>query len=88
VARYGIEFIPSADRQLRKLARPVQKRISEAIEGLAEEPRPSGVERIAGSNDMWRIRVGNYRVVYMIEDDRLVVLVVRLGPRRSVYRGL
>ncbi len=88
MATYLIQFLPAADRQLRTLPREVQKRLAEAIDALTSEPRPTGVKHLTGPGDLWRIRVGAYRVVYTIEDDRLVVLVIRLGPRRDVYREL
>ena len=85
---YRVRFAPPADRQLRKLPRDMQKRVASVIDGLALDPRPPGVERLAGNRDLWRIRVGVYRVSYAIEDDRLVVLIVKVGPRRDVYRVL
>lgn len=58
------------------------------IEGLATEPRPAGVKRLVGPNDLWRVRVGGFRIVYRIEERALLVLVVRIGHRREVYRGM
>lgn len=82
---YRIEFSAHADRQFRKLGRPAQLRLTRAIDGLADDPRPSGVKRLQGSGDFWRIRVGSYRVVYTVADDVLLVLVLKLGHRRDVY---
>ncbi len=76
---------------LRRRAKPcrldgsVRKRIVLRIEALEAEPRPSGCKKLTGS-ELWRIRVGDHRVVYSIEDDKLVVLVVSVGHRREVYR--
>ena len=56
------------------------------MDGLAKEPRPKGVKKLSGADDLYRIRVGDYRVVYQIRDDRLIVLVVRIGHRKDVYR--
>lgn len=84
--RYEILIAPSAARALRGLDRPVQRRIATAIDGLAADPRPSGVRKLVGAEGLWRIRVGDYRVVYEIADDRLVVLVVHIGHRRDIYR--
>ncbi|MEW5948302.1 MAG: type II toxin-antitoxin system RelE/ParE family toxin [Thermodesulfobacteriota bacterium] len=56
-----------------------------AIQGLSEDPRPSGVKKLTGRN-AWRIRVGNYRVIYEIQDNSLVVLVVSVGHRKEIYR--
>jgi mRNA interferase RelE/StbE len=85
---YEIRFVPRADRQLRKLDGIVQKRLTLAIDALRADPRPPGAKHLAGPDDLWRIRVGSYRVVYTIEDGRLIVLVLKLGPRGSIYRGL
>ncbi len=64
----------------------MQRRIAAAIDRLAVDPRPSGVRKLTGADNLWRIRVGDYRIVYEIEDDRLVVLIVRIGHRRDIYR--
>lgn len=88
MAEYRVRFAPAADRQLRKLPREMQKRVKSVIDDLAIDPRPPGALRLAGPSGAWRVRVGVYRIVYTIENDHLVVLVVRIGPRRDVYRGL
>jgi mRNA interferase RelE/StbE len=88
MADYEIEFSTRAAQQMRRLPGEMQKRVKSVIDGLTLDPRPPGVLRMAGRQDLWRIRVGVYRVVYTIEDDRLVVLVVRIGPRRDVYPRL
>jgi mRNA interferase RelE/StbE len=56
------------------------------MDGLGKEPRPKGVKKLAGAEDLYRIRVGDYRVVFQIQDDRLMVLVVRIGHRKDAYR--
>lgn len=64
-----------------------QQRIRVAVRGLASNPRPTGTKLLTGGHEgTWRLRVGDYRVLYRIEDDRLLVLVIRLGHRREVYR--
>ena len=88
MARYAISFRPSADRQLAKLPQDVQRRIVAVVDALADAPRPLGVVKIAGDDNLWRIRVGDYRVVYEIHDDRLMVLVIRVAHRKDVYRGM
>lgn len=85
---YSIEWRPSARKELDRLDRPVRARILRKIAALADNPRPHGVVRLTGDSDLWRIRIGDYRVVYTITDDRLVVTVVRVAPRGSVYRSL
>ena len=82
---YTITFRSSAVKELRKLSEHNRKSITDAIDVLAEVPRPNGVKKMAGVN-AWRIRVGDYRVVYSIEDRQLVVEVIRIGYRRDVYR--
>jgi len=83
---YRIEFAPSAHRQFAKLDPMARARIAPAIDALAEDPRPATAKRLVGEDELWRIRVGAYRVVYAIEDGRLTVLVVKVGHRRDVYR--
>jgi mRNA interferase RelE/StbE len=85
-SRYALQFRPAALRQLRKFPKDALRRIQTATEGLRDEPRPEGASKLAGTHDLWRIRVGDYRVVYTIADDVLVVTVVRVGHRREVYR--
>ena len=88
---YRIEVAPAAVRQLRKLDLPARRRVQAAIELLADQPRPPGAMKLAGGEGEWRVRTGDYRVVYEIRDEIrdevLVVLVVAVGHRREVYRG-
>jgi len=83
---YLIELAPAALRELRKLDPPARRRVQAAIELLAETPRPPAAKQLVGSGGAWRVRTGDYRIVYDIHDDRLVVLVLRVGHRREVYR--
>jgi mRNA interferase RelE/StbE len=83
---YRIQIAPSAVRQLRKLPGSVQERIVEHVEQLATDPRPRGAIKLQGEDDLYRIRVGDYRVIYQIRDDELIVLVLRVEHRREVYR--
>ena len=83
---YQVLFQPSALRELRKLPRKVQVRIVTRAEALAKEPRPPGVKKLEGMKGLYRLRVGKYRMIYQVQDERLVVLVVRIGHRRDVYR--
>jgi mRNA interferase RelE/StbE len=82
---YRIELRPAAARQLRKLDPQTARRIQGVIALLADDPRPPASRPLTG-RPAWRVRVGDYRVIYTIEDDRLVVVVVALGHRRDVYR--
>lgn len=83
---YAVELRPAARRSLREFPRSDVVRLVAAIESLSANPRPRGVKKLAGIDNLYRIRVGDYRVVYQIHDDRLVILVVRIGHRREVYR--
>lgn len=83
---YKVILKPSADKALSKLPVEAQRRIVAALDGLALEPRPHGVAKLAGDDNLWRVRVGEYRIVYEIHDGRLVVLVLRIAHRRDVYR--
>jgi len=83
---YLIEFRPRAFRQLAALPKPAQRRILNRIEGLARDPRPRGSRKLTGADRTWRIRIGDYRVVYDVLDKKLVVLVVRVAHRREAYR--
>lgn len=83
---YRVEFTPAAVRQLRKLDGPARRRVQAAIELIAEEPRPKGAKRLAGGDAKWRVRTGDYRIVYEIEDGVLLVLVVAVGHRREIYQ--
>ena len=86
MAEYKVDFKTSADRQLRKLPASAQRRIVREVMALAINPRPAGVVKLTGDENLWRIRIGDYRVVYEIHDDRLIVLVLRVANRRDVYR--
>ncbi len=83
---YRIEVKPSAQKELGKLPQAVRKRIAAQIDTLAANPRPRGVKKLADQQNVYRVRVGDYRVLYTIEDDALLVLIVSIGHRREVYR--
>lgn len=83
---YRVELRPRADKALSRLPTETQKRITERLIQLQENPRPPGVLKLAGEADLYRIRVGEYRVIYRIHDDILYVLVVAIGHRREIYR--
>lgn len=84
MSTYRIELRPAAARALRKLDPPDQRRVRGAIALLAQDPRPPGARALQGRPGL-RVRVGDYRIVYTVEDDVLLVVVVRLGHRRDVY---
>lgn len=84
---YTIEIRPAAQRSIRKLPAQDAQRILTKINALAGDPFPSGSKKLAGT-DWRRVRVGNYRVIYAVEKAHLLVLVIRIGHRREVYRDL
>lgn len=86
--RYHVTYAKAAARALRHLDRPVQRRLADAIDDLGDDPRPHGAKTLQGAGGLLRVRVGDYRVVYEVHDDELMVLVVTLGHRREVYRKL
>lgn len=83
---YRIEFAREATKDLRRIDRVWIPKIISAIEALTAVPRPVGCKKLVGSEHTFRIRVGDYRVIYDIQDNTLVVLVVRIRHRRDVYR--
>lgn len=82
---HRIAVAPAAARQLRKLDPPARRRVQGAFQLLAETPRPRSAKKLVGGEGEWRVRTGNYRVVYEINDDVLLVLVVAVGHRRDIY---
>lgn len=85
---YRVEVTPGAARQLRTLDPTARRRIQAAIELLADDPRPPGAKKLMAGDGEWRVRTGNYRIVYEIRDDVLVVLVLAVGHRREIDRQL
>ena len=87
MAEYNIFFKKSAVRELDKIPKKDLKRILNRIDSLSKEPRPKGVEKLAGDN-RYRIRQGNYRIVYSIQDNERIVWIVKVGHRCDVYEKL
>ena len=85
---YSLYLAPAAERQLKALEKPVRARIVRRLQKLEETPRPQSVEKLSGADDLYRIREGEYRIIYTIKDKALIVLVVKIGHRKDVYRGL
>jgi mRNA interferase RelE/StbE len=83
---YTVRFSPGGERQFRRLSRSVQVLLQPKIDDLANDPRPPGVKKLSAEEELYRIRVGNYRVIYAIQDDILLVTVVKVGDRKEVYR--
>jgi mRNA interferase RelE/StbE len=83
---YEVRIAPTAQRQYRKLPAEVRQRVAKALAALSEEPRPSGVVKLRGSSNRWRIRIGDYRIIYRIEDEIVLVTILIIAHRREVYR--
>jgi mRNA interferase RelE/StbE len=82
---YEVRLLPAAAREYRRLQGPLRDRIRVAVDSLAATPRPTGVVKLAGRDD-YRIRVGEYRIVYAVDDSERLVIVARIAHRREVYR--
>ena len=84
---YEVELRRNVKKALDRLQLQEYQRITSVLLGLEENPRPAGIEKITGT-ELWRIREGNYRLIYHINDEKKIITVVRIGHRRDVYRGL
>lgn len=90
-APYRIEFTRAAQKELSKLAKSIQpkqlRRIRDTIDGLSKDPRPPQAESVETTNYL-RVRTGDYRIIYQVDEETLTVLIIRIGHRREVYRNL
>ena len=86
MADYEITFARSARKELQALPSTVAQRILTKVESLAEEPRPAGCRKLRGPANLWRLRVGEYRVVYDIDDDNRIIDIVIVRHRSDAYR--
>jgi len=84
--RYSVEFTTSALREFRALDLQIQRRITAKITDLCANPFPPGVKKLQGEADHYRVRVGDYRIIYRIDGHRVVIVIVQIGHRREVYR--
>lgn len=84
--RYTVQIKRSALKGLQGLSGQLQAQLRKQIDSLAENPRPSGVKKLARDENLYRVRVGNYRIIYQIQDKALLILVIKIGHRREVYR--
>ena len=85
MARYELKFAARATRDLRGVQKSTVRRIMQRIQALADDPRPVGAKKLSG-HDIWRVRQGDYRILYTIFDAILVIEVVQIGHRSDVYR--
>ena len=89
MARYELQIKKSAAKELEAIAgKKDRQRITERILALADNPRPPGVEKLSGTNEKYRVRQGNFRILYEIRDDILIVIVVRIADRKEAYRKI
>lgn len=88
MAAYNVRIKASAARELEEIGSKADRlRIVNRIRTLANTPRPSGCEKLAGASNAWRVRQGEYRILYTVDDDAHIVLIFRIGHRREVYRN-
>ncbi len=85
--RYRVEITRTAERQLKKLTQDDRRRVVRTVAMLAIDPRPRGARKLAGYDDVFRVRTGRYRLIYSIADKRLTVLVLKIGHRKDLYRS-
>lgn len=83
---YSVLLRPAAIRDLKALPGNVRSRLEKALDDLKGNPRPTGCKKLTGFDDEWRLRVGNYRILYLIDDDERQVLIARVAHRREAYR--
>ena len=86
MARYEIEISRTAEKQLRRLPRADQVRVVRTIRVLADDPLPRGARKLSGYDDVFRVRTGQYRILYSVSERKLVIVVLKVGHRRVVYR--
>lgn len=85
---YRVEVSPRARRELKRLPRVTQRRIVTRLEALAEDPRPAGCTKLGGAGGLYRVREGDYRLIYAVIDEALIVLALSVAHRREVYAQL
>ena len=86
MACYTIELKPKAAKELRKLPIPIIRKIASKIDQLALNPYPKGCKKLTGSEHSYRVRIGDYRVIYTVFDDKLIIQVIKIGHRKDIYR--
>ena len=86
--KYRVDFTRQSRKQLDQLPATIKKRIIKRLLALEDNPQPSTAKKLSGQEQLWRVRVGDYRIIYQIQGDILVVLVLRIAHRREAYRAL
>lgn len=84
---YSILLAPPAERQFKAFPQAVQKHLVKRLKTLEANPCPPGIKKLAGEDNLFRVREGNYRIIYRIRDKELIVLVLKIGDRKEVYRS-
>lgn len=84
---WQIEIDRKALKSLKKIPEPYKSAIIETLDRLSDDPRPEGCKKLKGANDLWRIRVNNYRIIYQVKESKFYILVIRIAHRSDVYRG-
>lgn len=85
---YKVELARDSEKFIRKQNKSLQKKLVAVLRKLAENPYPPSAKKLKGLNELYRVRVGNYRIVYHVQNKRLVVLVLRIAHRKDIYKGL
>ncbi|MCL6436436.1 MAG: type II toxin-antitoxin system RelE/ParE family toxin [Leptolyngbyaceae cyanobacterium HOT.MB2.61] len=85
MSRYRIEFLKTAQKELLKLPKEIQQRIAAQLDALLIDPYPPDTKKLKNGNGRFRIRVGDYRIIYRIEEEALVILIIKIGHRRNIY---
>lgn len=85
---YRLQYKSSVKKELRKLSRTDRITIVHKIKLLKKEPRPEGSAKLKGSRDLFRIRHGDYRIIYQIQNNVLIIIIIRIGHRREIYKNL
>jgi mRNA interferase RelE/StbE len=86
MARHSLEISRTAEKQLRKLPAEDRRRVARAMLALGEEPHPPGSRKLTGYGDVFRVRAGVYRIIYSVSGRRLVIIMLKIGHRKDIYR--
>ena len=86
MAKFKVEITRTAEKQLKKIDKSFQSKIVKLILSLANNPYPSGCKQLVGYHDLFRIRVGNYRIIYSVENKKLIIIILKLGHRKDIYK--
>jgi len=86
MARHELEITRTAEKKLQSLPLSDQQRVAAAMRKLATDPRPRGCRKLTGYDDIFRIRVGRYRIIYSVEDSKLIILILKIGHRQDIYQ--